>query len=130
MRLAQIAGLEGRRVASAEAALAALASLPEQTVVLVDIQLGRRSGIQLIETLRQRGDPHPVVLMSGAPPTMSRERIRALGIATFLAKPFGADQLKLAVKRGRHREQPVDVAKDGGSESGAGDDPLDDLSCR
>lgn len=96
LRLARMAGLQAERVATVEAALARLASTGPETVVLVDVHLARRHGLDLVTALRQRGDRRPVILMSGWPSEQSAAELQRLGVVAFLNKPFDARALSKA----------------------------------
>lgn len=46
------------------------------------------SGLELVDRLRQRGIPAPVIVISAREEAQLREEIRQRGIEHFLAKPF------------------------------------------
>lgn len=62
----------------------------EIDVLLTDLQMGKESGLQLVETVRRKGYLTPVVAVSGSDPDHFREH----GFCDFLRKPFTLDELK------------------------------------
>ncbi len=85
-------GLETRVYASAEAALADNHSDWPDCLV-VDVGLPGMSGLELIDSLRQRGVRAPVVVISAREQAQMRDEIRRRGIEHFLAKPFLGSEL-------------------------------------
>ena len=66
-------------------------------LVLTDLVMPRRNGLDLLAELRDRADAPPAVLMTGAGDEHLLERARALGVAGVLGKPFAPAQLRRAV---------------------------------
>ena len=67
-------------------------------LIVLDLRLTRGSAEQVLTTVRARGMGNvPVLLLSAA--TDLPARARALGVSTFLAKPFELDEL-LGIVRG------------------------------
>lgn len=86
-RVLRASGFEARAYASAEAALAD--SQPDWSdCLVVDIGLPGMSGLELVDRLRQRGIPAPVIFVSAREEAQLRDEIRRRGIEHFLAKPF------------------------------------------
>lgn len=80
-------GFETRAYASAEAALGG--SDPDwPDCWVVDVGLPGMSGLDLVDRLRQRGTPSPVIVISARGEAQLRDQIRRRGIEHFLAKPF------------------------------------------
>jgi CheY-like chemotaxis protein len=80
-----------------EGALEVLAADPTLDLILLDIELaGVISGLEVIQTLRERHDMRPVVAITAYAMTGDRERILAAGCDQYLPKPLAiADLLNL-----------------------------------
>ncbi len=79
-------GYSMQQAADGEYALAHIARATPD-LVLSDVAMPRLSGVELAAHLTRQDDPVPIVLMSAtaiAPPA---------GVAMFLRKPFGVDEL-------------------------------------
>lgn len=71
---------------------------PRPALIVLDLRLARGTADQILEALRDRGmGDVPILLLSAA--TDLPERARALGIPSYLAKPFEIDELLVAVRR-------------------------------
>jgi DNA-binding NtrC family response regulator len=81
-----------RQAASVDDALDQLA-LAE--IVLTDLELGDRSGLELLSTISTRFPELPVIAMSGTP-ALLREATH-VGAIAVLEKPFDLGQLRVAV---------------------------------
>lgn len=79
-------------VRDGEAADATLAS-ERFDVVLLDLGLPRRDGIDLLKTLRGRGDRTPVIVLSARDALASRVGGLDAGADDYLLKPFELDEL-------------------------------------
>jgi CheY-like chemotaxis protein len=64
-------------------------------VVVTDVSLRDRTGLDFVEELRQRGDPTPAVAMSGDD---RRDEALERGCQAFLAKPVAARALAEAIR--------------------------------
>jgi len=80
-----------------EGALEILAEDPTIDLILLDIELaGAISGLEVIQTLRERNDHRPVVAITAYAMMGDRERILAAGCDQYLPKPLAiADLLNL-----------------------------------
>ena len=65
-------------------------------VVLLDVQVGPESGIELMRTLRERGVAPPVVLVTGSARLDAEIQAEADGV---VAKPFRLEELREVVLR-------------------------------
>jgi FixJ family two-component response regulator len=61
--------------------------------LIVDVQLGGLSGLDLIRQLRQRLTKLPIICMSGSRNSASRDEAADLGCVAYLHKPFPPGQL-------------------------------------
>jgi two-component system nitrogen regulation response regulator NtrX len=92
---------EGFAVATAadgDAALAAIErdGLPE--LVLLDIALPGRDGVEILEELRERWPTLPVVMMSGHGTIETAVRTTRIGAFDFVEKPLSIDKLLLTLQ--------------------------------
>ena len=67
-------------------------------VIILDINLPGKSGIELLSELRRRGDQRPVILLTARSST--KERVAGLdaGADDYLVKPFEMDELAARVR--------------------------------
>ena len=93
--LAALLADEGYAVRCAFDGREALAKLARERVDLVvsDVMMPRLDGVALTQTLRERGDRTPVVLMSAAYADVDLPGVR------FVPKPFDLDQMVAVVER-------------------------------
>jgi FixJ family two-component response regulator len=89
----------GIPVLSFECATTFLTSgMPERSAIIVsDIQMPGRSGLELLRDLRARSVDTPVILISAFVTEQSRRQATELGAAALLAKPFDAATLLACV---------------------------------
>jgi FixJ family two-component response regulator len=78
--------------ASAEEFLIAAAA-SKATCLVVDIQLGDISGVELMRQLHAIGSRCPVIFMTGSRDDVIRQQAMDLGCVSYLHKPFPASQL-------------------------------------
>ena len=100
-----LAGLlsdEGLEVATASDGEAALASLREEgadfDVMLLDIAMPGRDGMQVLEEVRAQWSELPVVMMSGHGNVETAVRATRLGAFDFIEKPLSAEKLLLTLQ--------------------------------
>ena len=91
-RLLQVLGYRTEMFASAEEFLSA-ATTSKASCLLVDIQLGSGSGLELVRQLFAAGFRFPVIFMSGSDSAMVRRQATDLGGRAYLIKPFPVAQL-------------------------------------
>ena len=97
--LAEILTREGYEVAEATGTDAALALLDDAafSLVLTDVDMPGRSGLELLDEVRRLGAAPPVLLISGLAVDPLREEALARGAAGLIAKPCTANELLEAV---------------------------------
>ncbi|MBI4827625.1 MAG: PAS domain S-box protein [Nitrospinae bacterium] len=85
---------------SAEEALAELARRPgEFDVIVTDQSMPGMSGDVFAERARLARPGIPIIITSGYSPTLSPERLAALGVSEFMLKPVNARELAAALRR-------------------------------
>jgi FixJ family two-component response regulator len=77
---------------SGEAFLVA-ATRSEASCLVVDIQLGDISGVELVRRLTAKGFTFPVIFMTASDDETIRSGAMQLGCVAYLRKPFPADEL-------------------------------------
>jgi len=99
---------DGLRVATAEDAMSGLGhpALAACRLVLCDVMLPDRSGIDVLRELAHARPDLPVVLITGYATPDLAERAREAGAAAFLAKPFEAFELTECVRRALETRAP------------------------
>jgi FixJ family two-component response regulator len=83
---------------SAEAFLGVAATSKAKCLV-VDIQLGDVSGVELARELADAGFNFPIIFMTAVDDQAIRRQAEQLGCVAYLRKPFGADLLIEAIVR-------------------------------
>ncbi|HEY1473294.1 MAG TPA: response regulator [Pseudolabrys sp.] len=91
-RLLESRGFQTEQYASAEAFIIA-AKTSKAACLLVDIQLGDITGVELARQLTASDCTFPVIFMTGSSDTMVYQQAMDCGCVAFLHKPFPADQL-------------------------------------
>jgi len=93
--------LRYRRVYWIPDALTALAELPRlrPDLVLLDIFLGERNGLDVLEQLRTEGFKAPVVVITAFSDVKMAVRAMKLGAEDFIVKPIDLEQLELILER-------------------------------
>lgn len=114
--------------------LDALASSRPEILVL-DIRMPERSGLDVLRALRARGDSRPIVLLTGSIDDQGVREAMDLGVNGLVIKATAPQDLLLcleAVARGRRwfDQEVMQRAMDLAQTSGAGRDPLEQLSAR
>jgi DNA-binding NtrC family response regulator len=94
-------GLEGYEIEVAGSAEIALEKLQEQSfdAILLDVQLPGMDGLQMLDELRRREIPTPVIMMSGHATIQVAVEATRRGADDFIEKPIGSDRLVLSLKR-------------------------------
>jgi two-component system, NtrC family, nitrogen regulation response regulator NtrX len=96
---------EGYRVSICESAARfhALRAVGQVDLYLVDLRLADGNGIDLLRSLRQRGDEMPVVMISGHGTIRDAVEATQSGAFDFLEKPLARDRVLLVVKNALER---------------------------
>jgi len=89
-------GIDSRTFASAEAFLES-DSVQMATCLLLDIQLGGISGIELQRRLAASGSKRPVIFMTGSDDKDMRDKAMDAGCIAYLRKPFAGQVLLDAI---------------------------------
>ncbi|HXJ35586.1 MAG TPA: response regulator [Candidatus Eisenbacteria bacterium] len=97
----RVLGANGLGVATAGDGAAGLAhpALATCRLVLCDLMLPDRSGMDVLQDIRQRRPGLPVVVITGYATPDHAARAAEAGAADFLAKPFEAKELVDMVRR-------------------------------
>jgi len=96
---------EGYRVSICESAAEfnAQRAMGHVDLYLVDLRLADGNGIDLLRSLRQRGDETPVVMISGHGTIRDAVEATRSGAFDFLEKPLARDRVLLVVKNALER---------------------------
>ncbi|MCB9563742.1 MAG: response regulator [Kofleriaceae bacterium] len=90
-------------------------------VVLLDMSMPRKRGLEVVDELARRGVTVPVIASSGLGSAAIDAAVAAGRLAGFVAKPYAFEELLAAIEAARARPRPGAVAA---AETGA--DPVDD----
>jgi FixJ family two-component response regulator len=93
-----LCGYDTKLFASAEEFLSVAPTL-EAACLIVDIQLGDISGVELVRALYPQGCALPVIFITGSRDELHRRQAMELGCAAFLLKPFSAQRLIETVRK-------------------------------
>ena len=93
-----LSGYHTKLFASGTAFLFAAPTL-EASCLIVDIQLGDISGLELVRALCAEGLTLPVIFITGSQDELHRRQAMELGCAAFLLKPFSAERLIETVRK-------------------------------
>lgn len=77
---------------------ALLAQLPRVDIVLLDLEMPKRDGYEIIEMLRERLDAR-VPIVACTVHTAEINRTRKLGFSGFIAKPLDMDRFSEQIRR-------------------------------
>ena len=78
--------------------LAALADSPRPDCLVLDLHMPEMSGFDVLEALRTRQIPVPVIVITGHDAPGMEERSRMLGAISYLRKPVDRDDLLSAIE--------------------------------
>jgi FixJ family two-component response regulator len=71
----------------------------EAICLIVDIQLGESSGLELVQHLAGAGSTTPIIFMTANPDESLKRRAAELGCVAWLSKPFAVELLRDALIR-------------------------------
>lgn len=74
-------------------------------LIVLDINLPRMSGLEILQSLRSRGDGTPVILLTARSDTADRVSGLDLGADDYLVKPFDMDELDARIRALSRRRQ-------------------------
>lgn len=74
-------------------------------LVVLDINLPGRSGLQILQGMRSRGDGAPVLLLTARSETSDRVLGLDMGADDYLVKPFDMDELEARIRALSRRKQ-------------------------
>jgi two-component system response regulator FixJ len=91
------AGYTARLYESALVLLERLSGL-EQGCIVTDVRMPGMDGLQLVNELKRRGAPHPIVVLTGHADVALAVQAMKAGVVEFIEKPFDDTTLLDAVK--------------------------------
>ncbi|MBO9447403.1 response regulator transcription factor [Ruegeria sp. R14_0] len=74
-------------------------------LIVLDINLPGRSGLEILRSLRHRGDSAPVILLTARSETGDRVAGLDMGADDYLVKPFEMDELEARIRALSRRKQ-------------------------
>lgn len=121
------------RACSGDAALAA----DHGDLFLLDLRMPNGSGLDVLRTLRQRGDQRPVILLTTAIDTAVLREVLALGVSGVVLKICTPGQLLMCIEQVLGGQRWIDptlfeqaMSASAGADAGANRGPLAVLSAR
>jgi FixJ family two-component response regulator len=109
-RLLSALGYDAELYASAKEFLD-VATMTEAIGLIIDIQIGESSGIDLVLHVAKRGFAIPVIFMSSDHNESVKRQATEIGCIAFLDKPFSADMLIEALAKLPRRRQWSDSVR-------------------
>ncbi len=97
-------GLEVLLVTSADKAIAAIED-EEPSVLLMDVKMPLRDGMDLMREVKERWPSIPIIVMSGYHTTETIEEANKMGAVAFINKPFTPDELLETVQKVIQKEE-------------------------
>jgi DNA-binding NtrC family response regulator len=91
-------GLEVEAANDAEQALGRLRSGPPAALLLLDVRLPGKSGVDLVRDLASRGELPPTIMISGEATISETVAALQLGVYDFIEKPFSRERLRTSVR--------------------------------
>jgi len=82
-------------------------------LVVLDIMLPHVNGFQVLETLRQRGDDVPVILLSAKATELDKVMGLGLGADDYVTKPFSVAELLARIRARLRRRAPAELVRFG-----------------
>ena len=95
--LLEMAGMSVEQYDTGEDFLFAVTEECQAVCVILDIQLGGMTGLEVAERLEEAGFDRPVIFMTGSIDEGFERRARELGCVAYLRKPFRRDALLEAI---------------------------------
>ncbi len=95
--LLEMSGMSVEQYDSGEEFLIAAAEDCKAVCVVLDVQLGGITGLEVAQKLQEAGVVSPVIFMTGSIDPKFEKQAEALGCAAFLRKPFRRDVLIAAI---------------------------------
>lgn len=75
------------------------------SVVMLDVHLPERSGIDILEEMTKNGAATPVVMLTADDSAESAVKAMKLGAADYLTKPFNIDEVKIVLRNILEKEK-------------------------
>jgi DNA-binding NtrC family response regulator len=97
-------GLEVLLVTSADKAIAAIED-EEPSVLLMDVKMPARDGMDLMREVKERWPTIPIIVMSGYHTTETIEEADKMGAVAFINKPFTPDELLETIRQVIQKEE-------------------------
>ncbi len=88
-------------------ALACLEANRAISLVLLDLRMPRRDGLETLREMRHTGRHQPVIMLSGAATTNNVVQAIKAGATNFLAKPISHEDLILAIRGALSDDRPA-----------------------
>src|ERR1022692_2372380 len=88
-----------------EEALACLDANRAISLVLLDLRMPRRDGLETLREMRNAGRHQPVIMLSGAATTTNVVQAIKAGATDFLAKPISHEDLSMAIRSALNDEE-------------------------
>ncbi len=81
-------------------------------VIVLDVLLPGPSGLDILKYLKYQGVDAPVIVITGAPDIQSARESLLRGAFDYIAKPFGLDVFRQAVRRALEQKELLDARRE------------------
>lgn len=88
-------------------------AVPPPELVILDVMLPKKNGLDVLKELRKRGFDVPVIMLTARGQEIDKVLGLKLGADDYVTKPFGFMELLARVEAVMRRCRPVDEAADG-----------------
>lgn len=82
-------------------------------VVILDIMMPQMDGLEVLQRIKKARPGVEVIMITGLSQMQSAMRSRQLGAFDYVPKPFGPDELKLAVEKALEKRQQQQEGREG-----------------
>ncbi|UCH14372.1 MAG: response regulator [Bacteroidales bacterium] len=86
--------------------------------IVLDLKLGKRNGIELLNDMRNKNSQVPVIVITGYPNEETRKMTEKLGVVDYIVKPFGPDEILGSLQKIDFKStMPFDIVENNSDES-------------
>lgn len=102
-------GFEVQRASDGDGALQRMTSVPGYDIVLLDVMMPGRDGLEVLREARKLGVTAPVLMLTARGEQDAKLQAFGLGADDYVTKPFNADELAARVNAVMRRSAPPDA---------------------
>ncbi len=88
-------------------------------LVILDLNLPKMDGLEVLQALRERGNTTPVILSTFYGSEQVAEQALSLGAVEYIVKPYSSEDMLQAIERALQRRTPTDARPEAGGDRSA-----------